>query len=357
MKRNAELCILGTGPAARICSLFLKNTPHLVVGNGPEMGSLSTFKIQGQEVNVIPIFPVYQSSLYKELWKENGVKHDFLEYIDFGDIANEFSRIQHLVSDANPDSYAARYYLKSKGIHTQKNILLAYKLLGNVMFTNGLRRLSDKVTRHYGSNLPNARIGFINGLSAYYDKLRTIPGEELLEGIKEIDIDNKRVITEQCEISYQRLISTLNLREMMRKVRGAPDIQLISKPASFFVVKTSSPLEPHKVIYDLELDSPIYRVFTIGLNIALVQLSILHSMADVGSKPIVDRLKQFFGQQFSIEFEYSYTIEDAYPLDSSSDMELNHFMSELEGKDVILLGRFAEWEYVDLHELDYSRIR
>ena len=320
------------------------------------MGSLSTLKIQGQEINAVPIFPVYQSPLYKDLWKESGIKHDFLEYIYYGDIAREFSKIQPLVSNVNTNSYATRCYQKSKSIHAQKNILLAYKLLGKVIFTNRLRRLNDKVTRHYGSNMPNARIGFINGLSAYYEKLRTIPGEVLSEDIKEIDIDKKIVFTTQSEISYRLLISTLNLRGMMRKVRGAPDVQLISKPASFFVVKTSSPLEPHKVIYDLELESPIYRVFTIGLNIALVQLSILHSMEVGDAKPIVDRLKQFLGQKLSVEFEHSYTIEDAYPLDSSSDMELNHFMSELEEKGVILLGRYAEWEYVDLHELDFSRI-
>lgn len=356
MKRYSESCILGTGPAARICSLYLKNTSHLVVGNGPVMGSLGKYKMRDRELNYIPIFPVYQSPLYNDLWPEDNEKHDFLEYIDCGDITKEYDKIQHLVSEATPNSYSAKYLSRGESINTQKNILLAYKLLGDVIFEKRLRRLSDKVSRHYGNNLPNARIGFVNGFSAYYDKLRTIPGEDLLEDIIEIDVENKKVVTTQSEIHYQRLISTLNLRDIMRKVKRAPDIQLISRPASFYVFKIEPNLIPHKVIYDLELESPLYRVFSVESDVIIVQLSFLYSMADEDPQPIIDRLKQIFGPQFTVDYQFKYKIKDAYPIDCSSDTDLNQFKTDLEANDIMLIGRFAEWEYLDLHELNYYRV-
>ena len=358
MNINTEICILGTGPAARICSIFLKNSDHLIVGNGPAMGSLNKFKFHDIELNLIPIFPVYQSALYQELWKDQNIKHDFLEYIDYGSIVIEFEKIQHLILRANPESYAVEHLKKKNDIHTQKNILLAYKLFGDIIFDKGLSRLTNKVQRHYDNKMPRARIGFVNVLSPYYEKLQAIPESEfLVEEVKEIDIEKKVVFTSRSEIKYQRLVSTLNLRDMMSKVKTAPEIQLISKPASFYIFKTTYSLDPHKVIYDFEINSPIYRVFTIDSNFIIVQLSHVYAIENGGSKLIVNRLKHFWGDQFCVDFEYYYSINDAYPLDTSSDEALTQYVSELEANDILLLGRFAEWEYVDLHELNYSRIR
>ncbi len=358
MNFNCEICILGTGPAARICSILLKDTNHLVVGSGITMGSLSKFKIHDKELNLIPIFPVYQSALYQELWKDQNVKHNFLEYIDYGDVVIGFEKIQHLILKAKPESYAVEHLKKKNDIHTQKNILLAYKLFGDIIFDKRLSRLSNKVQRHYDNKMPRARIGFVNVLSPYYEKLQAIPERVfLVEEVKEIDIEKKIVHTTRSEIKYQRLISTLNLREMISKVRTVPDIKLISKPASFYIFKTTYSLDSHKVIYDLEIKSPIYRVFTIDPNFLIVQLSQIYTLEDGGSDLIVNRLKHFFGDGFCVCFEYYYSIQDAYPLDTSSDEALKQYVSELEANDVLLIGRFAEWEYVDLHELNYSRIR
>ena len=340
-----DICILGTGPTARICSFFLKNKKHIIVGNGQIMGSLSKVKIQDRELNLIPIFPVYKSTLYNELWRGCNDKHNFLEYKDYGDVDLEYDKIKHNLLRVKPDSYVA-INLKKKCINTKKNILLSLKQFGDIIFEKRLFRLDDKVKRHYEDHLPKARIGFVNSLSPYYEKLRDIHyGDFLYEDIKEIDTEKKRVITTKFEIKYQRLISTLSLKEMLNKVKEAPKIQLISKPASFFVFKTVTSLPPHKVIYDLGLDSPIYRIFTIDFNIIIVQLSYFQTLENDILKQIFNRLKQLFWQDLCIEYDYYYSIKDAYPLDSSSDIELNQFVSKLDANDIVLLKSDENYIY------------
>ncbi|MFJ1491670.1 hypothetical protein [Capnocytophaga canis] len=357
MNLYSEICILGTGPVARICSYYCKNIRHFIVGNSTAMGSLSKFKILDGEVNLVPIFPVYQSSLYEELWGKDNIKHNLLEYIHYGEIIKEFEKIQYLLSKAKPESYVSEHLRKGNSIETKKNIVLAYKLFGNIIFDKRLGRVCNKVNRHYEKKAPNARIGFINSLSPYYEKLQVISGGEFLpEEIKEIDIANKIIITTKSEIKYKRLISTMNLKEMMSKINKKIDIQLFGHPAFFYIFKTTICLHPDKVIYDLEIESPIYRIFIIDLNTIIVQLSYLESISNEDSQPITNRLKQIFGYRFTTEFEYKYSINDAYPIDSSSDIELNEYMKELEENDIVLIGRFSEWKYLDLHELNYSKI-
>ena len=352
MQTSVELCIIGTGPTARICSHFFKQIPHLLIGDHQSLGSLAKSKIDELEINLIPIFPVFDSPLYHSFWKESVFEHTFLDSIDIGDISSEFNNVIQNLNNACPTSYASTCWSKSDDIQTKKNIVLAYKLFGDIIFTESLDRLYAKVERHYGLKVPGKRIAFADNISPYYDKINEISIDNVLcEEIVSIDIEKKNIHTESSTVRYSKLISTINLSDFFVKVTNAPDVKLISRSASFFLFKINKCVAPNKVIYDIVADSPIYRVFTINSNILIVQLSYIHRNID--SKLILGHLYKLLDQTFAVELEHYYQIKDAYPLASSSELKLQQYLSELKSKKVFMMGRFAQWEYIDLHELNY----
>lgn len=353
MKQKFEICILGNGPAARICS-FLTKTPHILIGNRDNFGLLTKTVITNSSFNLTPIFPVYNSHLYNELWKDDFEKHYFINYSKRGNILVEFDNIQELISNANPQSYVVQCLKEKQDISTKENIVLAYKLFGKIIFERELDRLLTKVKNNYDGVKPNKRIGYVNNLSLYYDKVANIKIKNFFsDEIKKIDIKRKIVSTKTSEIEYDKLISTIDLRDFLCKI-NYPNLGLMSNSAHFCLIKTNTILPINLGIYDVEIQSPVYRLFTISKNFVIVQFTL--GCQNIESSLLFPTLYKLLGQVFEIQFEYRYTIKDAYPIYTSSDTLLQQYKSELESNNIHLIGRYAEWEYLDLHELNYSKL-
>ena len=354
MKRKFEICILGNGPTARICS-FLTKSPHILIGNQNNFGSLTKTTINNICINLTPIFPVYDSNLYNELWKNNFEKHDFLNYSEQGNILVEFDSIQALISNASPQSYAVQCLKEKQDVDTKKNIILAYKLFGKIIFERKLNKLLAKVKKHYDGAKTNKRIGYINNLSLYYEKVANIKINNFFsDEVEKIDIERKVVYTKSSEIIYNKLISTIDLRDFLIKTNYLNNINFISGVAHFCLIKTNTILPINLVIYDVEIKSPIYRLFTISDNFIMVQFAF--GCQNIESFLLFLTLYKLLGQVFEIHCEYRYTLKDAYPICTSSDTLLQQYKSDLESNNIHLIGRYAEWEYLDLHELNYSKL-
>lgn len=354
MKKKIDTCILGNGPTARICSSLIE-TSHILISNQNNLGSLSQTTIGNSNINLIPIFPVYNSFLYNELWKNDCKKEDFLSYSEQGNILVEFGSIQMLVNNANTKSYVAQCLNNKQDVGTKKNIILAYKLFGKIIFEMELNRLLAKVKKHYNGTKTSNRIGYINNLSPYYEKVKNIKiNNYVFDEIKNIDTGRKIVYTKTFKFEYDRLISTINLRDFLPKVGFSDNLDLISSPAHFCLIKTNIILPINLVIYDVEIQSPIYRLFTISKNFIIIQLAF--GCQNIESTILLTALHKLLGHILKIQFEYRYTIKDAYPICTSSDTLLQEHKSELESNNIHLIGRYAEWEYLDLHELDYSKL-
>ena len=354
MKQKIEICILGNGPTARICSFLMKN-PHILIGNQENFGLLSKTEITNNSFNLAPIFPVYNSYLYKELWKDNLEKYDFLNYSKQGNISFEFDNMLPLISNANPQSYVAQCLKEKQDIDTKENIVLAYKLFGKVIFERELHRLLAKVKKNYDGAKPNKKIGYINNLSLYYEKVANIKVDNFFsDEIRKIDVKRKIAYTQTCEIEYDKLVSTIDLRDLLQKTNYPENLNLISSSAYFCLIKTNTILPINLVIYDVEIHSPIYRLFTISENFVIIQFT--SGCQNIKLTQLFPVLYKLLGQIFEIQFEYRYTIKDVYPIYTSSDTLLQQYKLELEANNIHLIGRYAEWEYLDLHELNYSKL-
>ena len=173
MKHKFEICILGNGPTARICSYFTK-TPHALIGKQNNIGLLSTTDIVNNSFNLAPIFPVYDSYIYNELWKNDSNNHVFLDSSKRGNILVEFDNLMPLISNAKPHSYVTQCLKEKQDFGTKENIVLAYKLFGKVIFEREINRLLAKVKKNYDGAKPTKKIGYVNKLSPYYEKISNI---------------------------------------------------------------------------------------------------------------------------------------------------------------------------------------
>ncbi|MDR1202067.1 MAG: hypothetical protein LBL58_10640 [Tannerellaceae bacterium] len=354
MKKKIEICILGNGPTARICSFLIK-TPHILIGNQNNFGSLTKTKIAYNNINLIPIFPVYNSHLYNKLWENNFEKHDFLNYSERGDISIEFDSIQEFIKNASSLSYAVQRLKEKQDFSTKKNIILAYKLFGRVIFERELNRLLAKVNKHYNGMGTNKRIGYINKLSPYHERIANICFDNFFsDEIKKIDIKRKIIYTKTSDITYSKLISTIDLRDFFHKINYPNNLNLVSSSAYFCLIKINAILPINLVIYDVEIKSPIYRIFTISENFIIIQLAF--NCQNIDSHLLFQALYKLLGRVFDILFEYRYMMKNAYPICTSSDILLQQYKHELASNDIHLIGRYAEWEYLDLHELNYAKL-
>ena len=107
------------------------------------------------------------------------------------------------------------------------------------------------------------------------------------------------------------------------------------------------------MLYDCDYGSKIIRIFSIHDNFLMAQLNGKTYNAITVSE-IKDRIQILAPDINGLEYARDLYVPMCYPLELISDQSSLKSISYLKSKNVLPFGRFGNWEYSDLHELDWS---
>jgi hypothetical protein len=198
------------------------------------------------------------------------------------------------------------------------------------------------------------RIGFCAGVSLYLhfierERVRSIDGS-----IQSIDTARKVVTTSSDRITYDRLISTLPLLEFLSLARIPTTLTTFAAGAQLLVARTKGPVTPNDLIYDCDAASSIHRVFVPCEGYVIIQVA--RPDWGVEEEAITRRVQVLFDHAEPPTILRKFTLQACYPLAVSDYAQRDALIDDLEGIGVTLFGRFAEWEYRDIEELNWERI-
>lgn len=346
---HASVCILGGGPSALLCNVLLRQngvTPLLVAN--AFYGMLSPFQHRGLSFTAIPVFANVDSPLYQRMrGTDVGADPLRVHYVDYdGPTPN---------AEPDRDSYGA--FLRIRYGEDSFAVGLAAKHLGPIVHSHELPELRSKVLRHYGTATPRAsRLGFLEGMSPYYVYIQQHLAllELVPERIDAIDLREHTVLTSSRRIEYDRLICTIPFAQFLALARVHSNLRVETGDARFMVLETHDDAVPNDLVYDCRSSSPVYRVFVPRRGIAVVQMarSSWHEPPDA----IAQRVRELLGFEHSPRVVSTLDTLGCYPLGVSDYSEKAQLMAMLRSHDVTMFGRFAQWEYRDLDELDWGGV-
>lgn len=345
---NVDICILGGGPTALILAGLLKEQKKdfLLITKKME-GALLRLDINSQVFNPIPVFPVLNSYVYNRLKLADLCTHN--DILSYG-----YSVLE------KPDSFS----LGSSGsaaatlyqVNGEKAVVLSRKQFGEIVMTEPLHRLQQKVSKHYSLNGQKfSRLGFSNGISAYLTYIANqYPFPVIHDDIIAIKPEVNLVETESAKIHYRYLIPTIPLPELLVLAKLDKDLFFTSTGAQFYVFETETNSIPNKIIYDCNINSCIYRVFIPHKNFISVQLA--RDYWNVESSSVASRVKKLLATDILLNYKNKIELLDCYPLDVQP-MEIYKSISMgLREMGIYLFGRSSQWDYLDLHELQWEMI-
>lgn len=344
-----DVCILGGGPASLILCNLLKSLGISVVSIGPQKyDSLLPKLIQGKLINILPVFPVKNNEFCSNI---------------FSTSLNLFPnlRIEH------PESKNYQIKDNSESDFTKINLskneklskIIGNKLFGDQMFIKSLPLLEDKVKRHYGNDKPTfTRSGFIKGLSPYYHLLSSFDNVLFIKAvINYISFEEKSVHFHSLEkgvIQYKYLISTINVESLLNLAELSCNFNLRYEGARFHLYEIDIDLGTNRLIYDTDPSSPLVRIFTPYHGMLLVQI---RKSFDEHTNicEIKESIFRLLGVSFNLKKILENNFSKCYPLDISNFKHFNEMKNKIiRDYDVLLFGRHGNFEYKDLHELDWS---
>ena len=341
--------ILGYGYASLIAyHKLLKEHQHedILILQNEKATPIFTLKYKGFEFSPLPIFPVEESELYNtdlfsDLPNQNPIS------VSFSDLKN----FDYTGFEVKSDSLA-NFMVKAQGI--DKNLCLGAKQWGTEMFTLPLSQVQSKIKRHYVEPKGNTRIGYVNGQSLFkyaIDKLK--PNRLDHSGIQKIDIEEKEIHLTDHIIRYDHLISTIPLHYLFQLCNLSFHHNTASAGCHFYFFKHKGGFKENQMVYDCDFHSEIIRIFSISDNFLMVQLNGNKHKAIEISK-LTDRIGHLASDIIDLEYATELYMPMCYPLELISDQRTLKSISRLSSENIIPFGRFGNWEYSDLHELDWS---
>jgi len=348
MTLRIEYLIAGTGPAAMMHCLHLQESGAEVLMAGTGMyGQLKPVMYDeiGQPVNLLPIFPVIESDLWNKMDPhENSVNQLTLKKINH----REFN----LPTNGSQKNYC-RYLIENER-NFDIPYILSYKQFGDLIFKHKLTELQKKLTRNYNSGQPKFfKAGFVNGLSPYYRYLKSHePYPVIQEEIESIDISNKIAFTKGGAIRYEHLIFTEPLPKLYEYTRIRKTFDLIHSGAKFLIFYSGKNLPENHLWYCCDIRSNIYRTFVPQKNLIVVQLS--KNSWNSNPEKVGTELQKLLSLEDALVHLDTKTFHGCYPLDVTDYDSKNELFLDLKRHNFHLSGRFSEWRYIDLHEVDFN---
>lgn len=331
------------GPTDRACVLGSGITAQVVAGELSRRGLDVTWIETGSSVSggskILPILP-----------PENALDRDWSEYptVDF-ELVNEHRIGPRLPAQRDSLGWALRSNL---GVDEIRDVLTE-KLFGPEHRREAMPEVWRKIDRQYnGHRLPaERRIGFRAEQNAYShayagDAEAVERRTEALEAVRfsgdgEVEIGGQRH-------RFGLIVVTTPLREWC-DLLGWTCPQELAAPARLFLGEDSNGDRRNHVIYDLDPESPIYRIFWSDGPLTLVQ----------GARHCSERqVREHVAKEWpSVEIHRERTLTNAYPVRVEDPEEVSRLAREAYRRFRILpFGRLATWRYIDIHENPWHRL-
>lgn len=350
-KVHAKYCLLGYGYTSFIAYHKLLQKNHhdeILIVQDERANPIFTLEHQDFDFSPLPIFPVeeselYNSDLFKGIPKQKPIRVQFSELLNF----------DYAAFNTKEGSLAA-FMVKEQGI--DKNLCLGAKQWGEKMFVDAFSQVQSKIKRHYISPKGNTRIGYIEGKSLFKYAIDALnPNIFKHAGVLRIDINTNEVHTKTHIIRFEKLISTIPLHYLLKTCNLPFEHETTYAGAYFCFFKYDKGFEANQVVYDCDFNSDVIRIFSIKDNFLLVQLN-GDKHGTIPISKIKARVQELAPDIVSLEFARELYVPMCYPLELVTDSNTIDSIEKLKENDVVTLGRFGNWEYSDLHELDWSSI-
>lgn len=347
---NVKYCILGYGYASLIAyHKILKNNDHddVLILQSKEAKQIFTLEHQNFQFSPLPIFPVKESKLYNsDLFDDVAEQKPIM--VSFSKLKN-FDYSTFKIKEGS----LADFMVKAQGV--DKNLCLGAKQWGEEMFTVPFSQVQSKIERHYVNPKGNTRIGYINGKSLFkyaIDKLN--PNVLNYLNIEYIDVKEKEVHLNDSILHYEQLISTLPIHKLLKlcSLEYYHDTSYAGCKFHFFT--HDGDFKENQMIYDCDYHSDIIRIFSISNNFLMVQLNSKKRNSVISN--IEDRVQELAPNISGLSHVRKLYVPMCYPTELILDKSTLDSIACLKKNDIIPFGRFGNWEYSDLHELDWSII-
>lgn len=344
---SCDVCVLGAGPAGLAISKYFEQNGVDVVCVGKQLyGQLAPIKHDLGLFNPLPMVLTGAGS--------------FPLYDDIGIVDNS-----KLIVTKHGESKGQRLSMPLPGSfvdflqHGHGDIVpqvLAVKQFGSVVLERPCEELRKKFENNYNldGRAKSEKVGHKLGLSPYYYIVKkNLPSQIVNEEINQLNCDGPHLVeTENHEIEASCLISTIPLPDFLEYFDDYHHLSFDSASGSFNVFSSKSPLVENSLLYDLDEDSPLYRVFVPHPHFAVAQVV----DSSVGGSCTCEYVEQFIESTSSLELMQNIRLENCYPLGVGSVHEKEIILRELEKKNVFTFGRYGQWEYRDLHELKWEKV-
>lgn len=342
-------CLLGIGYTSIIVSHLLKGKgiDSIVIGLSSDK-AIFDLQLSICSISPIPIFPVKDSSLYQTLKLDESLTQSIVE-INYTEIK------KCRISDFNiqENSLAEFIYKNSPSL---KDFELSLKQWGSSILTKPFFEVQNKIKRHYLSSNNNPRIGYLDGFTLYYHfMLKSNPNILHLNSIDKIDYQNKIIFADSYEIHYKKLVSTIPINHLLFYCKINDSIPLLYEGSYFLYFTHSSVFQANKIIYDCDLYSNILRVFSATEYSIVVQLP-SYKKGKIVISDISKRLLELIPTLKELKFEKELFLPMSYPIEPLTDNQTLKSINNLKINSIIPFGRFGNWEYKDLHELNWEDI-
>jgi hypothetical protein len=336
-----EFIVLGTGPAGLFAADWISRNidPDVVAVGGGLMGALHPMEIGSRSITVLPVFP-QRGQGFPEI---GCVGPDLaVAYAGTGEIP---------VRSKAPAtrSFAAR------ALHdfSPVSLSLAWKQFGPRIWHEPLLEVQRKIESSYSTTPASrpSRIGYICGESPYAHELRHVIRRVRCINAATTAISDDRIVLfdNHTPLPYRRIVNTLPLPAIARILK-LPNPTVAFAGVSFIVASITAN-EPSRLIYDMALESPIFRVLTPCPDIAIVQLSVPSRRQ---SWDLKDRLEHLLGGKVISFYPTPFNYPQAYPLEPFAGPTADIVNTACAAYGITNLGRFAEWRYIDLHEISWK---
>ncbi len=348
-QRHSSVSILGGGPAALLSQIFLsRNGVSSCIFAESLLGNLAPLQIGEARVAPIPIFITPGTFLAGQLALGPLLETDQID--------TRYTTVvrSHADDRPRPGSYAD--FMTQQYADAERRLIITKKHTGQLAFERDLPGLRRKVLSHYPvGHAPTRRVGFTDGVSPF---LSFVERQQRITAIDDavvaVDVAKRCFFTRSQRVTYDHLVSTLPLLNFLTLAGMQTSLTTVSGGAQLVVASTRNLARRNQLIYDCDSNSPIHRVFIPRDHFVIAQVSRAHwDSADLTITARIQELCQFDDLPVTIR---RMTVHDCYPLGLSDYSLRDEIIGDLRRSGVTLFGRLAQWEYLDLEELEWERI-
>ncbi|CAM4099286.1 FAD-dependent oxidoreductase [Zobellia roscoffensis] len=348
---KVKYCLLGYGYASLIAyQKLLEKNDHsdILILRDEKADPIFTIDHEGISFSPLPIFPVQESELYNSSLFYDAPKQKPIS-VSFSELAN----FEHNPNEVKEGSLAS-FMIAKQGV--DRNLCLGLKQWSRSMLSQPLSQVQDKIRRHYISNNGNTRVGYVDGKSLFKYTIDKLQPEILnFSKLQKIVVETKEIHTADHIIAYDHLVSTIPLHYLLQYCGLPQDHNTESASAYFKFFTYSKGFKENRIIYDCDLNSDILRLFSVSDTLIMAQIR-GDKHGKVSNKKVQDRIQNLIPEIEGLTFARELFSPMGYPLELVTQPNSLKSMAILKENGVIPFGRFGNWEYSDLHELDWSSV-